>query len=269
MAMMFHSLDLGEKKVLTAPVSNGFIGKEIKFIGKESHAGSAPHEGINALNAAMLAINNVNALRETFKESERVRFHPILTKAGDIVNVVPADVQMESYTRARTIAAIFEANEKVNRSLIARALAVGSNIEIKEVPAYLPIIKNNKMEDILYQNLIQIGIKDEDIIKGGDFTGSFDIGDLSHIMPILHPMFGGIRGELHSTDYSIVDEEYIYLEPAKYLALTIIDLLFDDAKEAKNILDEFVPTMTKEDYLTFMESSDKTIKRDFLNKPIE
>ena len=86
MAGMFHALDLGDKKVLTGPVSNGFIGKTVKFIGKEAHAGSAPHEGINALNAAMLGINNVHAQRETFKDSDRVRFHPIITKGGDIVN---------------------------------------------------------------------------------------------------------------------------------------------------------------------------------------
>lgn len=103
MAVMFHALDLGDKKVLTGPVSNGFIGKTVKFIGKEAHAGSAPHEGINALNAAMLGINNVHAQRETFKESDRVRFHPIITKGGDIVNSVPADVRMEAYVRARTI----------------------------------------------------------------------------------------------------------------------------------------------------------------------
>ncbi|MDR1773621.1 MAG: peptidase dimerization domain-containing protein, partial [Clostridioides sp.] len=82
MAMMFHSQYLDGKVALMGPESNGFIGKKIQFIGKEAHAGSAPHEGINALNAAMLAINNVNALRETFPEKERVRFHPIITKGG-------------------------------------------------------------------------------------------------------------------------------------------------------------------------------------------
>ena len=34
---------------------------------------------------------------------------------------------------------------------------------------------------------------DEDIIDGGDFTGSFDFGDVSHIIPTLHPMFGGVK----------------------------------------------------------------------------
>lgn len=266
MAVMFHVLDIGNKKVLVGPVSNGFIGEKIQFIGKESHAGNAPHRGVNALNAALLAINNINAQKETFQESDKVRIHPIITKGGDIVNVVPADVRMESYTRARTVEAMLDANEKVNRSLIAGAMAIGANVEIKQIPGYLPILKHQQMEDILFENLLNLGIEEGDIIQGGDFTGSFDLGDLSHIMPTLHPMFGGIRGELHSKEYSIIDEENLCLEPGKALALTIIDLLFDDAKGAKKILENFAPTMTKEEYLNFMKSNDKVIKKEFLNK---
>lgn len=260
MAMMFHVLDTGDKKVLTGPVSNGFIGKEVKFIGKEAHAGSAPYEGINALNAAMLAINNVHAQRETFKEADRVRFHPIITKGGDIVNVVPADVRMESYVRARTIDSMIDANKKVNRALMAGAMAVGANIEITELPGYLPILRHDDMEKVLRKNLEYIGLTDNDIIEGGDFTGSFDFGDVSHIIPTLHPMFGGVKGALHTRDYKIDDEEYAYLAPAKAMALTVVDLLFDEAKEAKDILQNFKPVMTKEEYLAFMESNDKTIK---------
>ena len=260
MSIMFHVLDTGDKKVLVGPESNGFIGKEIKFIGKESHAGSAPYEGINALNAAMLAINNVNAQRETFKEADRVRFHPIITKGGDIVNVVPADVRMESYVRARTIDSMIDANKKVNRALIAGAMAVGAEIEITELPGYLPILKHNDMEKVLRDNLHFIGLTDEDIIDGGDFTGSFDFGDVSHIIPTLHPMFGGVKGALNTRGYSIVDEEYAYLAPAKSMALTVVDLLFDGAETGKEILKNFKPVMTKEEYLAFMESNDKTIK---------
>ncbi|MBC2857156.1 amidohydrolase [Cetobacterium sp. 2A] len=259
MAIMFHSLDLGDKKVLTGPVSNGFIGKQVKFIGKESHAGSAPYEGINALNAAMLAINNVHAQRETFKESDKVRFHPIITKGGDIVNVVPADVRMESYVRARTIEGMVDANYKVNRGLIAGAHAVGASIEITEIPGYLPILKHDSMEEVLKENLEFLGLK-EDMIEGGDFTGSFDFGDVSHLIPTLHPMFGGIKGALHTREYQITDEELAYIVPAKAMALTVVDLLANEATKAKKILDNFKPTMTKEDYLSFMESNDKIIK---------
>ncbi|MGL5544169.1 MAG: amidohydrolase [Cetobacterium sp.] len=259
MAVMFHALDLGDKKVLTGPVSNGFIGKTVKFIGKESHAGSAPHEGINALNAAMLGINNVHAQRETFKDSDRVRFHPIITKGGDIVNSVPADVRMEAYVRARTIEGMIDANKKVNRGLTAGAYAVGAEIEITELPGYLPILKHDSMEDVLESNLEYLGLK-EDMIKGGDFTGSFDFGDVSHIMPTLHPMFGGINGALHTREFKTVDDEIAILMPAKALALTVIDLLFAEGKKAKEILDNFKPVMTKEQYLEFMQSNDKVIK---------
>lgn len=259
MAVMFHALDLGDKKVLTGPVSNGFIGKTVKFIGKESHAGSAPHEGINALNAAMLGINNVHAQRETFKDSDRVRFHPIITKGGDIVNSVPADVRMEAYVRARTIEGMIDANKKVNRGLTAGVYAVGAEIEITEIPGYLPILKHDSMEDVLEGNLEYLGLKD-DMIKGGDFTGSFDFGDVSHIMPTLHPMFGGINGALHTRDFKTVDEEVAILMPAKALALTVVDLLFAQGKKAKEILDNFKPVMTKDEYLAFMESNDKVIK---------
>ena len=260
MALMFHVLDTGDKKVLTGPVSNGFIGKEVKFIGKEAHAGSAPYEGINALNAAMLAINNVHAQRETFKEADRVRFHPIITKGGDIVNVVPADVRMESYVRARTISGMIDANMKVNRALMAGAMAVGAGIEITELPGYLPILRHDNMEKVLRENLKYIGLTDNDIIEGGDFTGSFDFGDVSHLIPTLHPMFGGVKGALHTREYRIADEEYAYLAPAKAMALTIVDFLFDNAAKAKEILKDFKPAMTKEEYLAFMESNDKTIK---------
>ncbi|MGB6127878.1 MAG: amidohydrolase [Psychrilyobacter sp.] len=258
-AMMFHSLDLGDMKALVGPESNGFIGKKIKFIGKESHAGSAPHEGINALNAAMLAINNINAQRETFKDSDRVRVHPIITKGGDIVNVVPADVRMESYVRARTIEGMIDSNNKVNRALKAGAMAVGADIHITEIPGYLPIKRYKALDNIFKENLEILGLKDK-IVDGGDFTGSFDFGDVSHLMPTLHPMIGGISGGLHTSNYKIVDEDLAYLIPAKAMALTIVDLLFDNALASKEILKNFKAPMSKKSYLEFMETNNKIIE---------
>ncbi|GAA0716851.1 amidohydrolase [Clostridium malenominatum] len=257
MAMMFHSLDMGDKEALIGPVSNGFIGKKVQFIGKESHAGSAPEEGINALNAAMLAMNNIHAQRETFKDSDRVRVHPIITKGGDIVNSVPADVQMESYVRARTIDGMLDSNAKVDRALKAGAMAVGAKVKITNIPGYLPVLKNAELDNLFKENLIFMGMPQDKIIEGGDFTGSFDFGDVSHIMPTIHPMIGGITGNLHTRDFKIVNEEQAYIVPAKAMALTVVDLLFNNAEAGKNILDNFKAKMTKKDYLDFMESIDK------------
>ncbi|MFA7674178.1 MAG: peptidase dimerization domain-containing protein, partial [Clostridia bacterium] len=96
MAIMTHSeTNSPIPRVVVDGTAMGFIGKTVQFIGKEAHAGGAPHEGINALNAAAIAIMCINAIRETFRDCDSVRVHPIITKGGDMVNTVPADVRME------------------------------------------------------------------------------------------------------------------------------------------------------------------------------
>ena len=256
-AMMFHSQDLGKDIALVGPESNGFIGKKVQFIGKESHAGSAPEEGINALNAALLAMNNIHAQRETFKDSDRVRVHPIITKGGDIVNSVPDNVEMESYVRARTISGMLDSNFKVDRALKAGAMAVGADVKITSIPGYLPILRTIELDNLFKENLIFMGIPEENIIDGGDFTGSFDFGDVSHLMPTIHPMIGGVKGNLHTREFRISDEYQAYIMPAKTMALTVIDLLFNNASIGKNIIENFNAKMTKKEYLDFMESVDK------------
>lgn len=263
-AMMFHSQDLGDKKAIVGPLSNGFIGKEIRFTGKESHAGAAPHEGVNALNAATLALNNIHAQRETFKESDRVRVHPIITKGGNIVNSVPHDVRMESYVRSRTIEGLLDADRKVNRAIHAGALAMGSDVEIKNIPGYLPLIKNDGLDSIFIDNLLHLGVERGEIIEGADFTGSFDFGDVSHLIPSIHPMIGGIRGKLHTREFEIVDEELAYITPAKTMALTIVDLLFDQAAKGKEVIEKHKPLMDKKEYLKFLEDRDNVIEHRYL-----
>lgn len=255
-AMMIHSLDLGKDKVLLNMQSNGFIGKQIKFIGKASHAGSCPEEGINALSAAMLALNNINAQRETFRDEDWVRVHAIITKGGDIVNVVPSEVKMEAYVRAKSINSILEVNKKVNCALSAAAMAVGASVEIEDTFGYLPIVNNKGLVSVFKDNIEYLGFKDE-IVEEAKFTGSFDFGDVSHIIPSIHPMMGGISGNLHTAEYEIVDEETAYILPAKAMTLTIIDLLYDDAKVANDIIRNFKPLMNKEEYIKLMSEHSK------------
>ena len=253
-ALMMHALNLPvEKNFLIGPKGNGFIGKEVKFIGKESHAGSAPEDGINALNAAMLAINNIHAQRETFSDHDRIRVHPIITKGGDIVNVVPSDVRIESYVRGRTIEGLIDANKKVDRALKAGALAVGADVVIRDIPGYLPLLDNTDLDDILRENAVSIAGENA-IVEGGDFTGSFDFGDVSHIIPSLHPMTGGVEGGLHTRNFRITDPEKAYIQPAKALAMTVADLLFNNAEKAEQVIKNFRQEMNKKEYLEYMES---------------
>lgn len=86
-------------------IGKGFIGKLIQYIGKESHAAN-PSQGINALKAAQLGLAGIDANRETFRDEDGIRVHPIITKGGDLVNVVPADVRIETYVRGSNTKAI-------------------------------------------------------------------------------------------------------------------------------------------------------------------
>ena len=90
-------------------------------------------------------------------------------------------------------------------------------------------------------------------------AGSTDLGDLSQIMPCMHIWTEGITGGLHSKDYRLADPELAYIVPAKMMALTIIDLLYDNAKKAKQILDNFKPTLTKESYLELKKEHSKLV----------
>lgn len=69
--------------------NNGFVSKVIKIKGKASHAAGSPEKGVNALSAASLGLQALGLNRETFRDEDCVRVHPIMTKGGDLVNVIP------------------------------------------------------------------------------------------------------------------------------------------------------------------------------------
>lgn len=254
LAMMTHTAALPKgKKLNIGGTSNGTVAKQIQFIGKGAHAGGAPHLGINALNAATLAMSAINAQRETFKDSDTVRVHPIITTGGQTVNIVPADVRMETYVRGKTLEAIKDANSKVDRALKAGAMAVGAKVRIVTLPGYLPMQNNRLLQQVYRKNALAILGKGK-IAPGGHGTGSTDMGNISHIMPAIHPMIGGVTGTSHGSDYLVADPQLAVIVPAKIMAMTVIDLLADGAEKAKEILAGSKPAMTKQEYLTLMDS---------------
>ena len=112
----------------------GCMAKSIIYKGVAAHAGGSPWAGRNALYAATCGIQAVNSIRETFKESDLIRVHPIITHGGDMVNAIPEEVRLESYVRGSTFDAIVDANKKVNRALVGAAYSIGTNIEIIDIP---------------------------------------------------------------------------------------------------------------------------------------
>lgn len=252
-AMMTHtSPDLAGKTLATCDTNNGVIRKSARFIGRSAHAGLAPHKGINALNAAMLAINAINAQRETFQDADTVRVHPIITKGGDAVNAVPADVSLESYVRAKAAPAMLDANMKVDRALRAGAMAVGARVKISTIPGSLPLVAYPELWKIYTPNAAAV-VGEGALGNKGHSTGSTDMGDVTQIMPAIHPYSGGTSGTAHGCDYIISDYEAALIDPAKAMAMTLIDLLADGAVKAKEVIAKSKPPMTKQQYLQSLD----------------
>ncbi|MCL0044535.1 amidohydrolase [Dehalococcoidia bacterium] len=252
MAMMCHTSP-DNFKLGVGGTSNGHIVKFVQFTGRAAHAGGVPHKGINALNAAMFAISAIHANRETFQEQDTVRVHGILTRGGDAASSVPADVTLEWRVRSGNMDAVIANNGKVDRCFQAGALAVGSKVTITNIPGYLPMRNNTFMQKLFVRNAQElVGSKHvvvrKDSHNGG---GSTDMGDLAQIMPLIHPYCGGATGTGHSSSYIIDDYESAVILPAKAMALTVIDLLSENAVKAAELLGRDRPVMTKDQYLKF------------------
>ena len=252
-AMMVHADNNPNREVLSHISMNGFLGKFVKYIGKSAHAGAEPEKGINALNAANIGLQAINSRRETFKDEDVIRVHPVITKGGDSVNVVPSDVRIETYVRAKDSESIIETNKKIDQALKGGALSIGTNIEINDYPGYMPFKSDELLGNIFEEN-VKFNIGKKGIInESPHVTASTDMGDISQIMPSIEPSIGGFKGNIHSKDFKIVDKEMAYIIPAKITACTLIDILknkktikkIKKRKNNKKSTKEYLKTLNK------------------------
>ena len=252
MALHVHTRDLeGPLRLSVGGTCNGHVAKFVRFIGRGSHAGALPHLGTNALNAAVIAINAMHANRETFRDADTVRFHGIISRGGEAVSAVPSDVRLEWRVRAGNLDAVRENNRKLDRSFKAGAMAVGARVVITTIPGYLPIRNDITLKETFAENATDlVGREGLQVVPEEYNRGhSTDFGDLSHVMPVLGVNVGGVEGRGHGNDYLVTDWDNAVVDSAKSMALTVIDLLYDDAARAKEVLDRSQPAMTREAYL--------------------
>ena len=252
LAMMTHtSSNPDEGTIAFGGTNNGIVAKRIRFEGRAAHAGGAPHAGINALNAAMIALSAIHAQRETYRDQDTIRVHPIITQGGVAVSSVPADVRMETFVRGRTIDAFQSASAKVDRALRAGAMAVGGSVVITTLPGYLPIRSDEAMLELYRANAASL-VGEDTLVRLSHRTGSTDMGDVSQIMPVIHPYVVAATGIGHGNDYVVQDYELGVLTAAKAMATTIVDLLADGGRRASEIKRSYDAPLTKESYLALM-----------------
>ncbi len=234
---------------------NGVIRKLINVKGKAAHAGGHPEDGINALNAANLALLAVNSLRETFVEKDYVRFHSIITKGGDAVNAVPDNVQIEAYVRAANPFALKKVNSEINRAISATVAAIGATAHILDLPGSEPLIEDANLREIALDVFEKIVGKDKCKYYDDWLASSTDMGDISTLFPSIHMYTNGAVGASHGKDYYIVDHYNACVNGVKAEVGLIYALLSNKAEKAKKVITNFKPLFASiDEYLAHKNS---------------
>ncbi len=264
MAIMTHTDNQDTKiKFGVGGTSNGMVSKLVKFTGMSAHAGYAPHLGVNALNAATLSLSAIHAQRETFRDEDSIRIHPIITKGGGAVSAVPDDVRVETFVRGKNFDAVISASKKVDRAFKSGAMATGASVSITTIPGYIPLSNDSNLQELHRINSALL-VGDNSVETKEHNSGSTDMGDVSSILPAAHPYVYSASGKGHGVDYIVEDYDLAVLTSAKAMVGTVIDLLSNNAKHGQAVKNSFKPQLTKQEYLSTMRSfaGDETFSYD-------
>ena len=201
---------------------------EVTYTGKAAHAAAFPWEGVNALDAAVMAYTSISALRQQMKPTWRV--HGVITNGGAKPNIIPEKSSMLYYIRAPTEPELKILVERIMSCFKSAAVATGCQVEIKEPvrgPSYLNIKSNPILSDRYYKNITDLGVE---VIKKDAISGSTDMGNVSYVVPSIHPMYAIGSGEVnHTKAFTAVanmpESHSATLTAAKAMAHTCIDVL--------------------------------------------
>lgn len=224
-AMMAHPTDV-ESNTIPALATRHL---RITFRGKAAHAAAAPWEGASALAAVIQTFQAVDAARLHMRDMSRV--HGIITNGGQAVNIIPELTVCEFLARAKTNSYAGEIAERILQCAEGAALATGTRVSHEVIGAYKNMINNRTMARCYARHCEELGVHVPE--PAVDFpTGSTDMGDVSHVMPAIHPLFKIAdpgEGNCHEDAFvKHADSSRAYkamIRVAKAMAMTAYDLL--------------------------------------------
>lgn len=228
-AMMAHPMDC-EWSTMPALATHGV---RLKFRGKASHAAIAPWDGSSALAAMMLTFHAVDMARLHFRDGSRI--HGIITNGGQALNIIPELTECQFATRAFTSKYAEEMAQRVIQCARGAAMAVGAQVEETNFAGYKNMVTNLALAHRYAEHSQALGTPSPDPPLGLP-TGSTDMGDISHRIVAIHPVFAiSSPGEGTCHEDAFVrhaDSPRGYdamIRVAKALAMTAYDLLAEPA----------------------------------------
>jgi amidohydrolase len=249
-AMMVHSAD-ADLTTIDAIALQQLV---VEYSGEAAHAAAAPERGRNALDAAVLGYMAVAALRQHILTSERI--HGIFTRAGEKPNIVPRDAAMEWYVRSDTVTTLSALKPRVLAALQSGASACGCGFSHEWVDTpYADMVTNNNLSSMYIANASQLGrAVSVPGVNGRRVVGSTDMGNVSHLVPSIHPMIASapVGTAIHTVEFArqsitpMADKAVI--DGAKAMAMTAIDF-WTSPDQQRAIAKEFAEANADKDVL--------------------
>ena len=229
-AMMFHPDTRTQVLHWALPVTH----MHFEFIGRAAHASGDPEKGINALDAFVLAYNGISLLRQQTKEGARL--HGFLKEGGTAPNIIPERTSGEFLVRAREQEYMEELVQKVKNVFQAAALATGCslNLTFNEEP-YSDLRNNGVLAHLFEENIRRVGLDPVESVPWEN-AGSTDMGNVSHVVPALHPTVAIASVEVPGHSQAFLEASgslrgyQAMIDAAKALAMTGADLLADPSQ---------------------------------------
>ena len=202
---------------------------KVEFTGKAAHAAAYPWEGLNALDAAVTAYNSVSVLRQQMKPEWRV--HGVITNGGAKPNIIPEKSVMEYMIRAPDRIDLKLLVSRVRACFEAAALATGCQAEIMHTaPSYDNLVSNKVLASLFAENLKFYNFP---FAKTTKTSGSTDMGNVSHVVPSIHPKYiigsGSSRESIHTRSFTNLTNtpasHNVTLIMGKCMAQTCLDVL--------------------------------------------
>jgi amidohydrolase len=203
----------------------------VEFFGKAAHASANPGAGINALDAMILAFNNINALRQQIRSDARI--HGIITDGGQAANIIPAHTAGEFYVRAADDAYLDELLEKVLNCFTGAALATGARLEYKPDELRYAGMRSNMTLAQLYVDNMRAAGRSVMLALPAAATSLFstDMGNVSQRTAAIHAMVSIARPGIspHTAEFAAAAGSESGFkgmnDAAKAVAMTVADLL--------------------------------------------
>ncbi len=235
-ALMIHPASLN---LVTMP-SLACAEVTVCYQGRAAHAAAAAAEGVNALDALVIAYQAIGALRQHIRVDERI--HGIITDGGQAPNIVPESAAGRFYVRSSCADQLSVLKARVEGCFHAGAHATGARLEViwGEVD-YLDMRYNAPLADCFRGNAETLGRVFMPLDQlPASMAGSTDMGNVSYRVPSIHPMLQSAPPgcNIHNAAFAdhaaapIGDEAAI--DGAKALAMTAIDFLCDPELRARS-----------------------------------